>query len=285
MENEIFFTKHYNLNIQEKDLEFIDIPLNTDIKKFVDPYAISKAEGVFFVEANNLIVDFFEHIVNVIRDGDDIKALSLMDKLREPNETRFGLSQNKPEGRGVGNEQSKDLLKKFKQSKALQTGYLSDLSDCELLIPGIGSDKISDITINIIRGKLVDFTEQQCKKHGIPVSSVKTGHYWDDISHKWTQRIAMLPNYNGKMILLVPKFIARGKTISNYLDYYNKGILPFLQDYHLDLNTSLVKTLKNGKRRVTKKDLRAQYKCSKDFVLEFSAKNPTVLQKYKNSRV
>jgi len=36
------------------------------------------------------------------------------------------------------------------------------------MIPGSGHDKVSDITINIIRRRLVWFTELQCRIHKIP---------------------------------------------------------------------------------------------------------------------
>ncbi len=68
------------------------------------------------------------------------------------------------------------MYKKLKESRAAKSGVLRDLSDCELMIPGIGHDKISDITINIIRQKLVGFTELQCRLHRIPsrLASIST---------------------------------------------------------------------------------------------------------------
>ena len=79
--------------------------------------------------------------------------------LREPNQTRFGLSRgDRPHGRGVGADQALELYDALSQSAAVQTGLLKDLEDCELLIPGISSDKISDITTNIIRPNLIEYT-------------------------------------------------------------------------------------------------------------------------------
>lgn len=283
--NVIFFNEYFNLNKSEAELEFINIPVNTDIELFIDPYVISKIPGVWYAEANNLIVDFFEKLVQNMHNGNQKEAFRLLSKLGEPNETHFGLSEEQPDGCGIGKEQALLLYNKLQKSKALKTGYLSDLSDCELLIPGIGSDKISDITTNIIRSKLIEFTEDQCKKLEIPVRPVKSGYYWDAGQNKWERRIAMLPHYNDKPILLVPKSISRDRTASNYRHYYNNVILEFLQDWHISMNTNLVKVLKNGKRKVYKKDLKAMHRCTKDFVLEFTEKHPEVLQKYKNRRV
>jgi hypothetical protein len=41
------------------ELDFVDIPLDTDIKLFVDPYAISVRPESWFQECNEYIISFF----------------------------------------------------------------------------------------------------------------------------------------------------------------------------------------------------------------------------------
>ena len=277
-----YFSDVFNLKVRESEFEFVDIPVNTDTKQYVDAQLISKTTGKLFVDANNTIVDYFERLLLLLASGTKEEAICHLRKLGEPNETHFGLSTNKPDGCGIGKEQAELLYNKLKNSRAVQTGHLKDLSDCELLIHGIGSDKISDITTNIIRGQLIEFTEEQCKKLGIPVRLVKSGYYWDSYLSKWVTRMAYLPHYDNNPILLVPKCIARRVTVSDYRHFYNHEILDFYESWHISMNTSLVKVLRNGKRKVRRKDLRAMYKCSKAFVLEFVEQYPEVLQKYKN---
>ena len=83
-------------------------------------------------------------------------------------ETRLGQSIGKAKGRGVGPHQVRGLYQAFAESKAVETGLLTDLSDCGLFIDGIRNDKISDITTNIIRRKLVEFTKEECLKWDVP---------------------------------------------------------------------------------------------------------------------
>lgn len=58
--------------------------------------------------------------------------------------------------------------------------------------------------------------------------------------------------------------------------------LDFLQEEHLDRNSSLVRTLKSGEKRApTKKNLKDDSPLSKEFIYKFAKNNPRVLKKYK----
>ena len=70
-------------------------------------------------------------------------------------------------------------------SRAVTSGRVTDISDCELMIPGISFDKVSDITTNIIREKLILYTQEQCRLHGIPMKLVPSGKTWSPIEKRW----------------------------------------------------------------------------------------------------
>jgi hypothetical protein len=56
---------------------------------------------------------------------------------------------------------------------------LQDLEDTALVVEGIDIDRISDVTTNIIREPLIDYTQNVAEQHGIPVEQVGSGHTWD----------------------------------------------------------------------------------------------------------
>lgn len=281
----ILFKDYFGIKEHEERLDFVNIPLNADLPMYIDPYSISIKSGEWYVDSNNLIVDFFERIMTAIKNNDTITAYKLLSKLGEPNETHLGVSSGKPDGCGIGKEQAKILLNKLKNSRAAQTGYLKDLSDCELLIEGIGADKISDITTNIIRGKLIEYTERQCLEYNIPYQDITSNYYWNAEDGIWAKRNAKLPLYNGKPILLVPKNIVVKTTISNYEKFYDIVMLPYYEELHISMGSRLVRVLKNGKVKVNKKDLRNIYKCSKAKVNDFIEEKPELLAKYKVTRI
>jgi hypothetical protein len=195
------------------------------------------------------VLSFFEAVLEAIRAGDVVRGRRLLDNLGEPNETCLGLSAGRPAGRGVGRQQADELFDRIRQSRAAQTGLLSELADCELFIPNFGADKISDVTTNIIRRQLINYTQAQCDLHRIPIiGEVASGMLWDGSNSSWTNRYVELPVINGRKIVLVPKASVRWNMAFSHQDYYNKFVLEFLQAEHLRQDTALVETLRNGRR-------------------------------------
>lgn len=278
------FSELHQLGLTQPELDFVDVDPATDTPLFIDPYAISKRPDAWSARCHNSIISFFQAVVDSIRSGDVATAQRLLGGLGEPNDTCLGYSTESPNGRGVGEKQSVDLYKALSDSRAVKTGLLSELSDCELMIPHIGWDKISDITTNIIRGHLIDYTQDQCHLHRIRVRGrVASGRIWNADTVSWTARYAELPVVHGRRLLLVPKATVGWTMAIDHQKYYRHFVLNFLQSEHLDANSALVQTLKNGTRRVTKKSLEARYPCSKEFLLDFSRRHPEVLRAYKEA--
>jgi len=282
-ETVVFFSEHFELRWTQEQLDFVDIPLNTDIPLYVDPYAFKIGLDLWSIECNNLVVDYFQNVVDSIRAADHDRVRFLLSNLHEPNSTHLGLSRGRPRGRGVGGDQAIDVYKKLKESRAAKSGVLRDLSDCELMIPGIGHDKISDITINIIRQKLVGFTELQYRLHRIPSRLVQAGPSWCPELASWRNGYGRLPIYLGRPVVLVPKQSVRYRPAADHQEYYHKFVLEYLQQENLNSNSSLVQVLRSGKRKVTKRSLEELFPCDKEFLFEFSQRHPEVLQHYKES--
>jgi len=91
-----------------------------------------------------------------------------------------------------------------------------------------------------------------------------------------------LPVAQGKPVLLVPKAIVRYDPAYNHETYYDKYILSYLAAEYIDANSSLVQTLKNGRRVVRKKALRAEFPLTKENLYIFSRDHPAVMQRYRD---
>jgi len=105
------FSEYFNLDKSQYELDFVDVPVNNgDIALFIDPYAISKRDDRWSIECHNAIVDFFQGVIDKIIDNKSDEARYMLSGLREPNQTRFGLSVGKkPRGRGIGGDQAEVL--------------------------------------------------------------------------------------------------------------------------------------------------------------------------------
>lgn len=277
------FSDHFNIDKPQSQLDFVDIPLETDIKLYVDPYALHISPVDWLRTCGDLVVNYFHLLIVALKDKDRAKAMMLLANLHEPNETRLGESKGKPSGRGWGRKQAEQLYTSLSKSKAVSSGLLKDLGDFEMLMPGIGSDKISDLTINVIRGELVAYTQAQCHLLDLPMQNVPAGVYWNPDGERWEAQYADLPTYEDKGLILVPKIAVRRQLIPDGQEFYTHHVLPFLEAEHIRAGDSLVHLLKRGEPKVYRKDLRAEYKPTKDYLFSFAERNPKILSDYKKT--
>lgn len=274
----------YNIKKNQEDLEFVDIELDDDLELFIDPYIFTKLRGDFAKKCNNAIINFFSEVMNLIRKNDEVNAKRILNGLKEPSETHLGLSEHSIDGNGVRGKKAIKLYQKLAKSKAAKTGNLKDLSDCELMIDGIGKDSVSDITTNVIRKYLIEFTQSQCNMYNIPMTSFKN-NIWDEDLKKWVNIEYKLPSINGKKIILVPKSIVTDKLILSYDDFYDVEVLEYYSKIERNnASTSLVRVLKSGERKVVKKELKKKYPKSKELVYSFINENPEYLELYKERK-
>ena len=80
----------------------MDIPLDTDVSLYLDPYALSVSGNDWLRECGNIVVNFFDYFLSVIRKGDEVTAMKLISNLHEPNDIHLGVSLGRPSGRGLG---------------------------------------------------------------------------------------------------------------------------------------------------------------------------------------
>lgn len=275
----------YGLSNSQASLDFIDVDVSTDTPLYVDPYAIQIRHDNWSELCGDHIRSFFNQLLDVLREGNMRRAKHLLSHLHEPNETFLGQSRGVPRGRGVGNQKAALLAKSLINSKAFKTGLLTDISEAELFIHGVGKDTISDLTTNIIRGLLSKYTKEQCGIHGIPTQIVRNiGPAWDVGSGDWQATAYELPVSRGKPILLVPKFSVRRRLSLDSQEFWNHHMIEFLRQEYLDSGSSLVQVLKKGGGRVTKKKVKERHPFIKDSLADFVRSNPHVLERYKEIR-
>ncbi len=244
------FSEYFQLDKSQFELDFVDVPIDSDILLFVDPFSMSQRLEPWSQKCHLTLVSFFQKVIDAIRNGDEQLARTLLRFLREPNETRLGFSRFQPQGAGIGSYQSEQLLDALRESSAVRTGFISSLEECEILIDGIGRDKISDLTTNIIRKHLAEYSRDQCILHNIHTQQVPLKPYYSVETGHWVSDYFELPIATEKPILLVPKAIVRYDSAYDHQNYYSNFVLSYLQAEHLDANSSLVHTLKNGTKVV-----------------------------------
>lgn len=276
------FFSTFGGNLSQAELDFVDVDVTTDNRLYLDPYAIQIRDDEWSASCGDHIRSFFNEVLDALRAGNVHRAEHLLGNLHEPNETFLGQSSGRPSGRGVGRGKANDLARALRQSRAFNTGLLSDISEAELFINGVGPDTISDLTTNILRGKLAAYTKEQCDLHGIPTQQIGgLGPYWSIERTDWQSRYYDLPIANGMPVLLVPKFSVRRALSLNSQEFWNHHMIAFLRQEYLDSRSALVQTFRDGTPYVTKKSVKERHPFIKDELASFVQQHPEVLEAYK----
>ena len=280
----------FQLNKSQYELDFVDVDIERDMQLFLDPYFISKCDFPFAVDAHRTIESFFSYLLRMLRTGKMEVAEELFSHLGETNEICLGLSRNRPDGKGMGPTDADKILRSLLDSKAMETGVIEDIEDFRIFVPNVDRDKMSDMTANIIKRHLIEYTQAQCQNWGIALtSSVPSGYYWDRKENEWRSEYTDMLVVNNRKIILVPKRIvsfSKEYTTQQYMQHF---ILNFLQDEHLRLNSRLVKRRKDKARTkyVNKKDVREDIEKSelidKNWIAKFTHDHPDVFESFKKN--
>lgn len=276
------FSEYFKIGLTQPYLDFVDVRLDTDVPVFLEPGAIRALDSAWGNELSSLLQVFFEDVLSLIKSGNDQKAQKLLSSLNERNEFHLGYSSGKSQGHGFGSGSAKSVWSALNKSSAVATGLLKDLEDTALLIPGIGTDMISDAVCNIIRGPLIRYTQDMCLYYGIPLTpDVESGPIWNAEKGQWEDALVSLPMTSYGKVVLVPKILVRQRLGYNFDEYYRHYVLPQMQQEHLSARSSLVEVLSNGVERVTKKALMAKYGKDKLAAVEQTKSRPQVMDEYR----
>jgi hypothetical protein len=119
--------RHLNLGVTQHEIDFIDIDIDNDTPLFIDPHFLATRTDSWSKDATRSIRSFFRHFLTLVRSEERDKALELFRYLREPNETRLGLSKRRSQGRGVGDEDAQKIFDSLLSSKAVKSGLVEDI--------------------------------------------------------------------------------------------------------------------------------------------------------------
>jgi hypothetical protein len=276
---------YFNLKRKQPTLDFVDVDVFGDTKVFVDPRALRLLPSTWGDECVSLVQNFFRVVLEAIQKGEHGRARQLLGALGEPNETHLGLSKARARGRALGEESAVDVWEALSKSDAVSSGLLEDLEDTILMVDGISSDIISDITTNIIRQPLIEYTQSVASLYQIPLTpDVNSGPLWDPKAATWVSGFVSLPVTTWGKLLLVPKVIVRRRMDYDVDEYFLHYLLHELQAVELDANSELVQLLKHGGRRVTKRDLIKKYGRGKSVIVRETRRHPSVLQRYRDDK-
>lgn len=265
---------------QQPNLDFVDVKLNCDNLLFIDPRLIESSSNPILKSMQKYKEVFWAELIKSFRAKDMKKVDYLLSGLKEPNETRLGYSFSRPLGNSVGDVGKESLKISLANSKAIQTGVLSDFADIELFIKEIGSDRISDMTTKIIKMALIEFTQDQCRIHKIPMNEILQEDIFNPVTIKWEKKMVLLPIYLGKPIIFTPKSIVRleGASGQNIACFYRYAIRHYIANDHKMLEDVSGSGLEG---KILLRDVQSAYPISKESLTNWVIKYGKLLIDYK----
>jgi len=229
MKETLSFSQTYKIKKTKED-DWFDPILDTDVKLFLDPFLISHTEHPLFQNTHKDIVRFFQHAFKLVATANSTKNERLkrttLEMLSFPEvfELCLGYSSRSVKGSGAGKGFANLLYESI--TSYLEMGmHVEEVNQLEIMsifVRGLGCDRISDITANLLKPYLIKYTQEIAKRHKIemkklPLNKIK---YNSKLS-KWESGYVVLPENtsNGAPVLLVPKYFLRKLPTINDIEF------------------------------------------------------------------
>lgn len=189
----------------------IDIPLVSDIPLFIDPFLIFQSDKDEYKKLHAEIIKYLTFLRNKSGGNIGIGELKAWYMFNEVRQNWLGYSSEGNYGRGLDmvfakslNNNLSDILQSFGNEVSTKSPHLEKLV---LIEKGIGKDKISDFTVNLIKGYLLEYTEEFTKRYIKVDQQIKLSIprvYFDYILQKWMPKSFTLPRIKDDFVLLTP---------------------------------------------------------------------------------
>jgi hypothetical protein len=167
------------------------------------------------------ITNSFNHLGYLFNKGKGDEALRTLITATECDEVGLGNSKAKA-GKRIGPKLGEAILNTFKTIPQLAISGFTHFEEIQLLVDNFSRDRVSDVACNFIQSFLIDFTIDQCEKHGIPIEKTLLPNVYDVKSNKFKEETTHLPvnPVTNKPLLLVPKRWLRSIPWINSDDYF-----------------------------------------------------------------
>ncbi|MEG1820833.1 MAG: hypothetical protein RR201_01130 [Malacoplasma sp.] len=163
----LLFSEYFD--VDKKDIEdygAFDISLFSDIPLFVDPLLIFNSSDEKYQQLHDQIIKYMSFLANKSQKELNNAEIITWFSFNEVINNWLGYSTKGNKGLALGKEFSKFLYKNIKfviENNDISKGL--HVEKVLLLYDGSGKDKISDLTVNLIKGFLCEFTQEFSKKY------------------------------------------------------------------------------------------------------------------------
>jgi hypothetical protein len=212
----IYFSDVFEVDAQVvDDYGAFDIALVNDLPLFVDPFLLFDSEGDKYKDLHDGIIDYLIFLKERALEGELSKGdVSQWLMFKEVKQNWLGFSKVGNGGTGLGQSFAnflasslRSVFRDFGDEKRTVSSHLEKLG---LLGTGVGRDHLSDFTTNLIKGFLLQYTQdfavQHLRKEFIRKFRVDKVVF-DYVTRRWRTEYFELPFFGNDYVLLTPKDI------------------------------------------------------------------------------
>jgi hypothetical protein len=233
------FSEHFNIERTAQD-DWFDPHLTVDTKLFIDPLLLLEAGGEW-AEAHRELIDHFVHCYTLVAKAKSKSSVSAQAARRlltfpEPYELGLGYTAAGTRGSGSGDQFAARMADGIAVAIAAGLAQPEHIEEIGILNQGVGADRISDATANVIKSRLISYTQLVAKRHGIPQETHRVRHARVALgSARWHDDEVQLPTNpsTGSPVILVPAFLLNQLPTLNAEDWFDSH---FNDDVRLSLN-------------------------------------------------
>jgi hypothetical protein len=210
---DLYFSQHFNVNPGLlEDYGALDISLVSDLPLFVDPFLLFNSDDAGYQALHKEILRYLTFLRDVASDGDlDEGLVDSLYRFKEVKQNWLGYAFFGNGGAGLGadfavalHEALGSILSGFGQEKITRGSHLEKLC---LIRPGVGADKVSDFTTNLIKGYLCQYTQEFAREHidedRCDTFAVTRAVFNYD-TKTWATKPYFLPRLDNDFVLLTP---------------------------------------------------------------------------------
>lgn len=249
------------------NFDFVDVQLDSDNRIFIDPVVLRNATDEWSTNANKCVCSFFDSLYEALKNN---KSDNLFDHAHEQNATKFGYGNGR-NGKGKTANGLEDTLSKLKMLMH-NIPTISKGEDIPVLVEGFAEDCMSDLLTNILHEQLNEFTAYQMRRRGIPADSTKTFWTWNMEKNVWQQVTKECWLYNGREVLMVPKWIVRRNFLFKAHQYLYGVIIERMQSENGWEDMKKTDVLNN----IPKHNVHWEY----ETVIQYTKQHPDALEEY-----
>jgi hypothetical protein len=260
-----------------------DVSLINDLPMFIDPFLLFNSDKPEYRDLHNGMIKYLEFLKDKsIRFDLDKGSMQAWFMFREVRQNWLGFSLSGNRGRGLAKDFAIALhsnfntrFQNFGEEDVPKSPHFEKLT---LFNSGVGKDNVSDFTTNLIKGYLLEYTQEFARQYVDPALTKKCAvprAYFNYETETWVSKTYRLPAFEDDFVLLTPQdlltkdelWINQNDLVGDYPDIVasipNEQLRAQINNYFdrqltaiLDRREQKRRELASKKRRTTRRPIR-----------------------------